>query len=63
MAASELPCDFAQFVAERRGLCQGDAERLLATWLRDYQPKQRRAVPPGGEEHHDREAASYDICA
>lgn len=35
----DAPCDFTRFVAERRGVDRGAAERLIARWLESYEPR------------------------
>jgi hypothetical protein len=40
----DLPFDFTEYVSKRLGLAKDDAKRLLVTWLRTYEPSDRRPI-------------------
>lgn len=42
----DLPLDFTEYVSQRLGLSEEETKRLLAEWLRNYEPASRRAIRP-----------------
>jgi len=34
----KMPLDFTKYLSERLGLSESDANRVLGTWLKDYEP-------------------------
>jgi hypothetical protein len=40
----DLPFDFTEYVSKRLGVPEDEAKRLLVTWLRTYQPEDRRPI-------------------
>lgn len=46
MAASDPPCDFDAFVAERYGIDDERARALIRYWLANYVPRQSSTAEP-----------------
>ena len=34
----KMPLDFTKYLSERLGLSESDANRVLGTWLKEYEP-------------------------
>lgn len=61
--ASDPPCDFGAFVAQRRGISCEQAEQLIQNWLKRYHPSSQRVIDWSAEPNDDPVAARYDSCA
>jgi len=60
---TDLPCDFSEFVAQRRDIDRSAAERLIEDWFGHYRPRPMARVATPSGEHVEAAAADYDICA
>jgi hypothetical protein len=40
----DLPLDFTEYVSQRLGLPEEETKRLLAAWLKSYEPLERRPI-------------------
>lgn len=38
----KMPLDFTKYLSERLGLSESDANRVLGTWLKEYEPDAAR---------------------
>lgn len=40
----KMPLDFTKYLSERLGLSESDANRVLGTWLKEYEPVAARGA-------------------